>query len=914
MNEAFPYRPSPFDFESFIQSKLDAIKSNGSYRQFISIDKCAGSFPDFNFKDGEGNIRQATNWCTNDYLALSTSISNIETSMASSLFAGTGSGGTRNISGNTVHHLALEEKLAQWHRKEKALLFNSAYQANQTALTTLGRMIPGLIFISDEENHASMIEGMRATPSQKHIFKHNDIQDLEDVLKRLDLSAPKLIVFESVYSISGTRAPLMEIVELARKYNCLTYIDEVHAVGLYGHRGAGLSDELNLEDQVDFINGTLSKAIGVYGGYLAASASWIDFIRSFGSGFIFTTSLPPAICATALNSIEHIEMNPDLRSGFFNNLKVLRETLFKAGIQFTGHHTHITNIHIGNATLCKKISDELLNQYGIYVQPINQPTVQEGNECLRITITPRHSLKDIERLVDCLNKVVPPEIILSGRNSALSKVQIELVKEKINQLFPDVRVITRFKESRGDQLQDVPLHTQEGIDFFTEEIFNDLDSGKVDIAVHSLKDMSNDHFFGNHHFAVVDRDEVRDVAIFNENITELIQSGKSLRIGTCSFRREVMALQFLRKALPQLGNEIKIESLPIRGNIDTRLQKLSSGLYDGIILAFAGINRMLHSADYSNHMQSLLRGKKIMVLPLIECTPAPCQGAIVAECLPSNGLATYILDRIMDPSLQSSCTAEKRIAGLYGSGCIQKFGVNSMNIQGKQLVLAKGETADGSGFEHWHGLDFTIDSIQPEHIMTSDMLGFSAVKSPVPLLPIHDTGSFFVAHISAIDSFDLNKYSKSRVWAAGTATWAKLAKKGIWVEGCADSLGLKSIEKLLKTAVLKLDPSMMQILTNQTSVQKWIADGYQATGTYSLHFQSNLIDKYKLSKAKLIFWNCFAHYDSVKDIIPPDLIHACLPGKTSEQLQDLNLDPLIFPTIEAFNLWKKKYILQYIAA
>lgn len=914
MKEESSYQAGPFDFDLFLQSKLAELKLNGSYRHFTSIDKSAGLFPRFHFKDIEGKMLLATNWCTNDYLALSTSISNIEKSVTSNQSVGTGSGGTRNISGNTIHHVALEEKLAQWHHKQKALLFNSAYQANQTALCTLGRMIPGLIFISDEENHASMIEGMRATANQKYIFRHNDVQDLETLLQKQDIHAPKIIVFESVYSISGTLAPVAKIIELAKQYNCLTYLDEVHAVGLYGHRGAGILDQLNLEQEVDFINGTLSKAIGVFGGYLAANALWIDFIRSFGSGFIFTTSLPPAICETALNSLKYIEANPELRSGFFNNLKVLRDTLDHAGIKYTGAETHITNIHVGNASLCKKISDELLIDYGIYVQPINQPTVKEGAECLRITITPRHAQEDIVQLVKSLKKAVPHQVVLSGRNSALSKVQLDLVKEKINLHFPDVTVITRFKESRGDLLPEVPLHTQEGIDFFTEAIFKDLDAGKVDIAVHSLKDMSSEHFFGSHHFAVVDRDEVRDVAIFNENILELILSGKTIRIGTCSFRREVMALEFLKKALPQLTNEIKIETVPLRGNIDTRLQKLSSDAYDGIILAFAGVNRMLRSKEYKSQMRSLLQGKKLMILPLIECTPAPCQGAIVAECLPSNLFAKNILDKIIDPAAHSGCLEEKRIAGLYGFGCIQKFGVNSMRINDHQVTLAKGVTEDGKSFEHWHGLDLNIHDIQPEHIISSDQLGFSAVKTPVITPGIDSSASYFIAHISAIDAINQNMLSQVRVWAAGTSTWLKLARKGIWVEGCADSLGLKSMRDLFKTDLLQLDLSSMHILTNQTSAQRWVSEGYRASGTYSIDFQSNLIDKYKLTKAKLIFWNCFAHYDSVKDILPAELVHACLPGKTAEQLKGAHLYPIIFPTLSAFNQWKKEYIHQYIAA
>ncbi|MEO5583139.1 MAG: 5-aminolevulinate synthase, partial [Saprospiraceae bacterium] len=522
---------SSFDFDDFVKSKLDALKSSGSYRHFISIDKQITTFPRFQFINEHGVSVQATNWCTNDYLALGCWPGNIDISNEATSKAGTGSGGTRNISGSTIYHRQLENRIATWHKTENALLFNSAYQANQTTLSTLGRMIPELIFISDEENHASMIEGMRATSNQKLIFKHNDVGDLENILKNTIASVPKIIVFESVYSISGTVAPVSTIIELAKRYQCLTYIDEVHAVGLYGNTGAGMLEKLGMEESVDFLNGTLSKAIGVFGGYVAASNNWIDFIRSFGSGFIFTTSLPPSICATAINSIREIETNQLLRNDFFNNIISLRSRLSHFNIHFTGAETHITNILIGNASQCKEIADRLLNEFGIYVQPINQPTVKKGQECLRITITPKHTHTDIDHLTKSLNSVLNQRIILTGRNSRLSKAQIEIVKSKINVLFPNLIVDVNLKESKGDRLINIPLHTQEGTDFFTEDIFNDLDQGVADIAVHSLKDMSSDHFFGDHVFAVVDRAEVRDIAIFNPGINEKIKGNKTLKIG-----------------------------------------------------------------------------------------------------------------------------------------------------------------------------------------------------------------------------------------------------------------------------------------------------------------------------------------------------------------------------------------------
>lgn len=907
-------KPASFDFDRFLEDKLDALKTNGSYRQFLTIEKDSNTFPRFMYLDAQGCKQEAVNWCTNDYLAMSTHPGNIARIISSSTVAGTGSGGTRNISGNTVYHQLLETKLASWHGQEKALVFNSAYQANQTALTSLGRHLPDLVFISDEENHASMIEGMRAVNNKKIVFRHNDLDHLEFVLNSLPETSPKIIVFESVYSISGSIAPLREIILLARKFNCLTYIDEVHAVGLYGPHGAGLLEANGLEDSATLINGTMSKAIGVFGGYLAGKEKWIDFIRSYGSGFIFTTSLPPAICAAALTSIEEIDSNSELRQNFFNNVNLLRSSLTDHGIPFTGQDTHITNIHIGEAKRCKQISDRLLKDYGIYLQPINQPTVVEGQECLRVTITPRHCPADIAALVQALHKVLKRKIILTGRGSRLSKVQLDLVKNKIKRCVPLVEVEIKYKESKGDQLSEIPLHTLEGSDFFTEDIFMDLSHGEADIAVHSLKDMSSDHFFGSNHFAVVDRDEKRDMAIFHPDIMNKLKSGVPIRIGTCSFRREHMAFSFLSKALPQFGKKINLAPMPIRGNIDTRLRKLNSGQYDGIILAVAGIHRMLNS-DESMLFQSLLADKKWMVLPMIDCLPAPCQGAIVAEALPENELAVEVLNKINDLQLNVICTEEKRIGHQYGSGCIQKFGVSSFMIDHQTVYLAKGVAENGNEFEDWLGLNIPAVDIEPSDMVSSDELGYIPMRSYHPLdSTLLNNNNLFISHAASIDDIQISTLSGHRIWTAGTATWIKLAAKGLWVEGCADSLGFESIEALLKTQLVGVDPKEMLLLTNSKSAARWSEAGYQAFGTYEINYHSNLIDKYKLTAAKLVFWNCYAHYDAVKSILTSDQLHACLPGKTAEALRAQGIEPIIFPTINAFNQWKKDYSQAHYAA
>lgn len=392
--------------DNILKQKIAGLKELGNYRYFLEVNKSAQHFPHFYYQNKEGIQRSAVNWCSNDYLCMSTEeevISRLSFTMHRS---GTGSSGTRNISGTTVHHRELENRLAAWHKKESALLFNGAYQANVTTLQTLGRHIPDLIFISDERNHASLIEGIRTAGNTKIIFRHNDLLHLEEILQTLPIDRPKIIVFESVYSISGNVAPIRKITDLAKKYKAISYVDEVHAVGLYADNGSGIIASLGLQDDVDIINGTLSKAIGVFGGYIAASGLMIDFIRSFGSGFIFTTSLPPAVCSAASKSIELISKNEGWRLQLHENVRLLRAAFKLHGIKYNDNESHITSVKVGDSRLCKEVADALLSRKGIYLQPINPPTVPLGEECLRIVITRKHQLKHINHLAHSLQKIL----------------------------------------------------------------------------------------------------------------------------------------------------------------------------------------------------------------------------------------------------------------------------------------------------------------------------------------------------------------------------------------------------------------------------------------------------------------------------------------------------------------------------
>jgi 5-aminolevulinate synthase len=392
-------------YDIFFKNRLEQLKKEGNYRHFLPVNKSARHFPYFYYTQN-GEMKRAINFCSNDYLGMSVEEEVIGKLSFALHQTGTGSGGTRNLSGTTIHHQFLENTIADWHQKEAALLFGSAYNANTTTLQTIGRQLPQLIFISDERNHASIIEGIRNSGNAKSIFRHNDIAHLKEILERLPPSQPKLIVFESVYSMNGSIAPVKKIVELARQHQALTYIDEVHSVGLYGPTGAGICEQENLLGQVDIINGTLAKAIGVIGGYIAASQTTVDFIRSFGTGFIFTSSLPPAICAAAEKSIQLIQQQTASRTTMHGLVNYLRRLLEAESIPYTKNQSHITAIVVANPSWCKEIADKLLQHYGIYVQPVNYPTVPKGEECLRIIVTSKHTREQLNHLATSLKEIL----------------------------------------------------------------------------------------------------------------------------------------------------------------------------------------------------------------------------------------------------------------------------------------------------------------------------------------------------------------------------------------------------------------------------------------------------------------------------------------------------------------------------
>jgi 5-aminolevulinate synthase len=390
------------NFDHLFQTQIDQLKEDGNYRIFAELERQTGKFPRAaNHTDGEA--RDVTVWCSNDYLGMGHHPAVIEAMVNTVEASGTGSGGTRNISGTNIHHLALEAELADLHGKEAALLFTSGYVANWAALSTLGSRLPNAVILSDSENHASMIEGIRHSRADKVIWKHNDPEDLDRKLAALPANATKIVAFESVYSMDGDICPMAEILDVCDKHGAMTYLDEVHAVGLYGKRGGGISEQEGLADRITLIEGTLGKAFGCMGGYITGSAALCDFIRSFASGFIFTTALPPAVAAAAKTSIAHLKTSDVERTRQRQQVAKLRARLDAQGIPHLDNPSHIIPVMIKDPVKCRQLADILMENYGIYVQPINYPTVPKGTERLRFTPGPLHTDADIEHLVQALS-------------------------------------------------------------------------------------------------------------------------------------------------------------------------------------------------------------------------------------------------------------------------------------------------------------------------------------------------------------------------------------------------------------------------------------------------------------------------------------------------------------------------------
>jgi len=389
------------DFERFFAAEIARLKAEGRYRVFADLERSAGRFPKARLRR-DGRTLDVIVWCSNDYLGMGQHPLVLDAMVEAIRGGGAGAGGTRNISGTSHYLVLLEEELARFHGKEAALVFSSGYVANEASLATLARNLPGCVVLSDALNHASMIQGIRASGAEKYIFRHNDADHLDHLLKGLDRDRPKIVAFESVYSMDGDIAPVAELSAVAKRHGAIVYLDEVHAVGLYGATGAGVAEREQVGDRIDVIEGTLGKAIGVVGGYVAGSLALVDYIRSFAAGFIFTTALPPAIAAGALASIRVLKGADELRARHQERAATLRLRLAEAGLPVMESASHIVPVLVGDAARCREAADALLERHAIYVQPINYPTVPRGSERLRLTPSPLHDDAAIDALVEAL--------------------------------------------------------------------------------------------------------------------------------------------------------------------------------------------------------------------------------------------------------------------------------------------------------------------------------------------------------------------------------------------------------------------------------------------------------------------------------------------------------------------------------
>lgn len=392
------------NYESFFRSQLEGLRREGRYRVFADIERQAGSFPKA-IRHDAGKTREVTVWCSNDYLGMGQHPKVLAAMHEALDRYGAGAGGTRNISGTNHMHVLLERELAELHGTESALLFNSGYMSNWATLSTLASRMPGCVIISDEMNHASMIEGMRHSRAERRLFRHNDVADLRRILAELPKDAPKLIAFESVYSMDGDIAPIAAICDAAEEFGAMTYCDEVHATGLYGAHGGGITERDGVAHRVTVIEGTLAKAFGVIGGYIAGSTAMVDFVRSFASGFIFSTALPPTVAAGARAAVQHLRQSNVEREGLQERARTLRKRLDAISVPHLENPSHIVPVMVYDPVQCKRISDILLDHYGVYVQPINYPTVPRGTERLRITPSPVHTDADMDHLVESLEAV-----------------------------------------------------------------------------------------------------------------------------------------------------------------------------------------------------------------------------------------------------------------------------------------------------------------------------------------------------------------------------------------------------------------------------------------------------------------------------------------------------------------------------
>ncbi len=494
---------------------------------------------------------------------------------------------------------------------------------------------------------------------------------------------------------------------------------------------------------------------------------------------------------------------------------------------------------------------------------------------------------------------------IACRGSWLSLAQVEIFKQKVLSVDPNITFETVIIETAGDKNQTTPLHLVEGKDFFTKEIQEAITHGAADFALHSMKDVSSEEYFSGTAYSVIDRDCLQDTVIFNKNILEKIKTGQTINIGSSSPRRNYAALNFLAKALPVSGPSPNLKAVPIRGNVDTRLKKLDRGEYDGIVLAVAGINRLLAYAPATDTIQKLLHDKLKMVLPLFECPPAAGQGAIVAEAASKNKRVVSILEKIENNLLTQAIKSERKSAYKYGYGCSQQFGTFHLDLHSTSFTYSSGLDNQQNSILDF---DFSVPLQTKDKVLFTgtDYMGkFFEYSYKQENFALSDF--VFAANHKAVHSASLIKSLQSRkVWAAGSRTWKELAKKGIWVEGCADGLGLDFAQSILFSNFIKAQKSEVTILTSQSGCERWADEGWKTVCTYQATANPSYEIIKRASTADIILWTSYEQYLSLKEYVKQEVVHCSLYGKTTERLKENNLNPIVFPGIKAFQVWKEK--------
>ncbi len=496
---------------------------------------------------------------------------------------------------------------------------------------------------------------------------------------------------------------------------------------------------------------------------------------------------------------------------------------------------------------------------------------------------------------------------IACRGSLLSLAQAHLFITKVNAVFPHIQLNIKVVETAGDREQTMPLHLVEGKDFFTKEIQQTLNRKEADFAIHSMKDVSSLDFFNEGYYAVFDRELMQDMAIFNAGVVTKLQKGEVVVIGTSSPRRSNMATAFLQKALPQFDEKITVEAVSIRGNVDTRLQKLHNGQYDGIILAAAGLNRLLQYEPAKQKVGELLKDKKLMLLPLFECPPAAGQGAVVAETQKDNEAAIAVLKAIANTQLTETIKKERVYAGRYGYGCSQPFGVFNLHTPAISFTYASGSSSNAGNFTEWD-FDAAVSLKNKTLFSSADyMKSFFEYKYTEDVAVDKNISTVFISSYKVVHGNAVKKQIENkRVWASGTKTWYDLAKKGVWVQGSADGLGFNFLLPVFKSPLINIDTANIEILTNKNSAQHWAADGFKAVYTYELNGSLPAEIKNKIAEADIIFWTSYQQYELCKGFLKDKVQHICPSGKTAILLQAQGLQPVIFPTIKSFIYWKKK--------